>query len=417
MLLRFTCQNYLSFRDEVVLDMQPSSKDQSHPDHVVDLGGGLSALRVAALYGANASGKSNLLKALNFVADFARNPPTASRPRIKVSPFRLDKACLGEPSVFTALIAVEGVAYELGFAVTAERVVEEWLYSHGDRMLYERESDGTKKVSEAGKEFFGRVDDFLQVWLDRTPANALLITEGNRIEIPGCQKLFRAIEQLDAIKRIASSLSILASVLQSDEDFRLYLQQLLRDADAGVGEIRTRFVKSAVPIRDGSTRGIRMEVKDVPVLYTSREGSVRGEMVDFQMSEHSSGTVRLIELSQMLHGGLRTGGAYIIDELERSLHPLLSRLLLQEFFATPDQSQLIFATHETYLLDLACLRRDEIHFVSKDRSGNSEHYCLVDFDVRKDLKIERNYLMGRFGAIPFLGEAKRIGLPNSGATE
>ena len=409
MLLRFTCQNYLSFRDEVVLDMQPSSKERNHPDHVVDLGGGLKALRVAALYGANASGKSNLLKAMRFFTEFVGRPPDVGK-SIPFGPFRLERMSLESPSVFSMLFAVDGEAYELGFAITAARVVEEWLYRGGRTELYRRVSGSETVITDAGRAFFQRDSSFLEVWKRRTPSNALLLSEGARIEVEVCKRLLAAVAPGGL--SIQPGEGLLESIERLAHQQPKYLDAiagLIRGADTGISSLVIRMVKSWVP--DMHKDAVRVVEAERPTLRTQRAGAGFEEPVEFPLTDESEGTNRLISLSPiMFYAGAEQSSAFLVDELERSLHPLLSRMFLEQFLATSGQSQLIFATHETNLLDLELLRRDEIHFISKDRSGNSERYSLVDFDVRKDLKVEKNYLIGRFGAIPFLGEASRIGI-------
>jgi uncharacterized protein len=133
--------------------------------------------------------------------------------------------------------------------------------------------------------------------------------------------------------------------------------------------------------------------------------------VGFDLHEESDGTQRLILMLPVIYDAITQGKVFIIDEIERSLHPLLSRLFLQTFLnAEPCRGQIIFTTHETTLMDLDLLRRDEIWFAEKDIEESSQIYSLVEFRVRTDLRIDKGYLQGRFGAIPFLGDAGRLGI-------
>lgn len=141
---------------------------------------------------------------------------------------------------------------------------------------------------------------------------------------------------------------------------------------------------------------------------TTRHSSKKGSSVEFQFSEESSGTQRLMEILPVLADAESQERVYVIDELDRKLHPALSRLFVETFIYRcdePSRTQLIFTTHDTHLMDRKLLRRDEIWFLEKDRWGASTLYPMTDLKVRPDLKIEKGYLQGRFGAVPLVQEA------------
>ena len=191
-------------------------------------------------------------------------------------------------------------------------------------------------------------------------------------------------------------------------------------------QIRTNLTKGEQVVMEG--KNLRGEKKKI-LLKSSSSGSITGEIlqiktvhigpngnaVEFEFGRESDGTQRLAHLAPAFFDASASPKVFFVDELDRSLHPLLTRMLVQLFLSLRGESQLAFTTHDTNLLDLELLRRDEIWFMEKDREQSTRLYSLVEYKPRTDLKLEKNYLQGRFGAIPYIGDVSRLGQDVTGA--
>ena len=439
MLLQFSVENFLSFDEEQVFSMVASTGDQMHPNHVVDGKGG-PALRAAAIYGPNASGKSNLVEAIGFAKELIVNGTRRSQ-SIPVRPFKLRADGYERPSKFEFSFRTQGLLYNYGFRVTSERVTEEWLFASGIKKtevkLFERSTseDGQAEVEVGTSLADGARKQFFEFLAQGTRANQLLLCEAverNVVELTRVAEWFTEVLAVIPAEPRAESL---AGLVHYYPQLRGYLTDFLRSSGTDiemVGTVETQLgaVDMVPDIRDRETVIALLE-KLPPVGFVSTSGPVftkdragrasqidmvfthRGSDSTFTMNEESDGTQRLVHLAPILRElSEKTARVVVIDELDRSFHPHLSRLFLQTALdgCPPDSSnQLIFTTHDTNLLDLDLLRRDEIWFVEKNKAGASHVYSLAEFKIRPDLKVEKGYLNGRFGAIPFITPIERLG--------
>jgi uncharacterized protein len=452
MLIQLTIQNFLSFRDEVTFSMVGVSSDQQHIDHLAQnaAGKGRSLLPIAAIYGANAAGKSNLIEALNFVKDLVVEG-TRSNKSIPVSPFKLSDYSQ-QPSKFEFIFTYQGTQYSYGFKLNREQIFEEWLYAipRGKKqevMYFERITSAKKETSlEYGSTLKGRTEkrqQFLDFIAEGTRPNQLFLTEAVdrnvNVLIPVANWFSKV---LTIIPADADYRGLEIGIL-SDKSFTDFLSDFLIFAGTGIDSISTEeveldfdrhFPNTPKTMRDDfleklaeadessvamieNTRGKRYLIfkktadKLSLIQLKTQHRHEDGHLIDFTMEEESEGTQRLINLIPSLFL-LREEAEKVIflDELDRRLHPLLSRCFVQAAISCRAKSnQLIFTTHDTNLLDLDLLRRDEIWFVEKNQKGVSNLYSLAEFKIRPDLKVEKGYLNGRFGAIPFFGDPKSLG--------
>lgn len=446
MLVQFTVGNYRSFKDEATLSMVASNIDE-HPEQV--LKGAqrrqVNLLRAAGIFGANASGKSNLIRAMAAAKDMVVNGTRSGAAIRDVTPFRLDPACLSQPSTFDFVIDLDGKLYSYGFAVTSQTVLEEWLFvreptKDKDVMWYERTTAesgevkvrfGKALVSEgkSGKDFLGFV-------ARGTRPNQLFLTEA----------LDRNVEELRRVRGWFDSLTFIPAeayypfqLLAHDHgNFATFLRGLLKTAGTGIDSITTEETPLDL---EGHLPGLAREVKDqisslgsgermavelpagLQVILGTGDGSAtlivaraqhqtaNGGTVTFDIEEESSGTRRLMQLAPSLFVMQHSESVFVIDELERSLHPLLCRKFLEVALSEGRRpnSQLVFSTHNTDLLD-DIMRRDEIWLIEKGEDGASHLRSLAEFDIRPDIQIRKGYLNGRFGAIPLISD-----LPESDA--
>ncbi len=435
MLIRFTVENFRSFNEEVVFSMLPG-RTKTHKEHILSFPkSGIGAMRIALLYGANASGKSNLVKAMEFAQKFI---VTGRRPkqRIPIEPFRLNKTNDIRPSRFEFEFAVDDQVYAYGFLAGGKRVHEEWLYSVNaktEHPLFERETDqdGSVTASFTHPATMRKEDkQFLNFVKRSTRPNQLLLTtlvDQNVTDFEPIMNWFQ--NRLTIIFPNSFAMNLQINV-HKDQQFSHTLTEFLRSMDTGVDEICTKPVELDAldfPIdmiieklsEAGNENGThQINVFNQPdgryLIYRDKDGHIEthilstrhyvgDEVIDFDLIEESDGTQRLLDLFPVLYGA--EDRIYVIDELERSLHPNLVRRFIKSFLAIHNRSQLLFTTHESTLLDPKLLRRDEIWFVEKSKSGASSVYSLEEFKTRNDLDIRKGYLHGRFGAIPVFGSA------------
>jgi AAA15 family ATPase/GTPase len=422
MLIEFRIRNFKCFRDEQVFSLVASS-DKSHPDNAVEVPGqrGLRVLKSAVVYGANAAGKTTLLDALYFFSHFVRT--SASREldrRIDVQPFLLDSDSAGEPSSLEATFTDDdGVRYQYGYSLDRTRVHEEWLTSYPKgrpRRLFRRtvESDGESHFQFSS--YFTGEKDKLSRW---TRPNALFLSVGagfNQEQLLHVYRWFS--EKMYGVQanRLTDSFPILMAKDQQRGPF-LQVRELLKSADLGIidfevkqRELTPEALSEDLPeetrdtvkaLVDGLPGGARKRV-DIWILHQAR-----GKKVAFDLGDESNGTRQLFALSSPILSALAEGDLLFIDELDTSLHPHLAQALVRLFHdprLNPKNAQLVFNTHDTTLLSASIFRRDQVWLVEKDKDGAACIYSLLDFSPRKDEALEKGYLQGRYGAIPFLSE-------------
>lgn len=444
MLIRFTVENFMSFRDEVEFSMI-AGKSHIHPDHVVANGkrSSIKLLRAGVIYGANASGKSNLLKAMQFAKDLIVEG-TRRKESIAVNPFKFNTLSVVRPSRFEFEFKHSGKAYNYGFRVDAQRVHEEWLYEIGttsEKMLFERETspDGDTKVEFGRFKLHSPKDrDFLDFTAQGTRPNQLFLTECAERNMDYFTAIFRWFDEVLMFIFPETWRKGLEIEFITSEDFGKSLQQFFQLFDTGIASIHLKKfnfdVDESIPkqIREETKEKLLIREQDVGAitlrgprgqryLVFSEEDKIQalklmtGHRVDgekdpvlLDVSEESDGTQRLFDLIPLLLQLFSGEHVVFIDELDRSLHPHLSYKILELFLNTKpeQQSQLIVTTHESALLDLDLLRRDEIWFVEKNPEGASSVYSLEEFAPRYDKDIRKGYLLGRFGAIPVMNADK-----------
>jgi uncharacterized protein len=410
MLLQFTVENVLSFRDETVLSLLAVPGVEHAPGQVIEVPGlPRPVLRVVALYGANASGKSNLVKAMQRAALLVLlgTPPGAA---IRVSPFKLDPEAERKPCRFEFEIWVDGWRWSYGFACTPARVEAEWLYRDaggGERKVFERSSED-HEVSVVFGEALDLDDERRQFWkfvAEGTRPSQLFLTEAYQ----------RNVKELDALlsffRALLGYLRITPVVLAQDADIASFAAEMLRGAGTGVADLEVYDPSKEAPKLGDQGLLFAAEKRSLKIRFLHSISGV-SEGIPFEEEEESDGTRRLVDLAPSWFLLEKNAATVVVDELDRSLHTLLSRNLIERFLsADPAASgQLIFTTHDTNLLDLTLLPHDSIWFVEKGRSGASTLYSLAEFKPEQlaqlGNKIESGYLHGRFGGTPFLSNPR-----------
>ncbi|MBX3692660.1 ATP-binding protein [Dokdonella sp.] len=416
MLVEFHVKNFRSLRDEQVLSLV-ASKDKTLADTHA-LATGLTAvpqlLKSAAIYGANASGKSNLIKALQYmrgvVLESAALPP--SQP-FAVQPFRLDAESGGQPTEFEVTFILDGVRYQYGFAMTQQRIVAEHLLVYKafkPQRWFERHFDEAtgKDVYEFGPGLKGPKN----VWEGATRPNALFVSMAVQLNSEALRPVFdwfaTGLVIFNEQAQIGPQFSI---QMLKQPDGRKQICEFLSAADISIADINveTRKVPGQSVHFDllaGKTEVRSEEVEEHQLLFS--HVTEKGKAV-FGLMDESGGTRNLLFLAGPVLDILRKGLTLVIDELDTSLHTLLVRELVRLFHrpeVNTGGAQLIFTTHDTSLLDAADLfRRDQVWLVEKDAHQASALVALSEFSPRKNEALERGYLMGRYGGVPLLSDS------------
>lgn len=442
MLLQFSVSNLLSFDDETVFSMLADPSDKSHPGHLIPHAtpGNRKAVRASVIYGPNGAGKSNLIHAISLMKTLVTKGTRPNR-RIPVRAFRLRADSEERPTKFDIVFRIEDETYNYGFLCTSTTIQEEWLFVRGigkERALFVRQTDADgKTLVDAGPQLTGRsprkaqLIDFIA---EGTRPNQLFLTEAIERNVAEIRKPYDWFEDTLLIISPEMKADVVELSAFFDPQFAGFMGILLQEAGTGISGIKTveipfdfdRYVPDMQEVDrqkllanletlsdreyfslEGNTGRllIRKGNNGQPVLtrLDMLHKSIENHDVIFRVEEESDGTQRLIDLAPALSMLMDdVPKVILIDELDRRLHTHVSRYILETFLNSKDNSgnQLIVTTHDTNLQDLELLRRDEIWFAEKNEYGATRLYSLAEFKVRPDLRIERSYLNGRFGAIP-----------------
>ena len=413
MLLNFTCSNFRSFRTEQTLSMLPGSM-KNHQGHIISQND-VKLLSVSAIFGANASGKSNIYKAMRYSRDFILGNKIDNQ-----SYFRLDPTCKEEPSSFEYEFSIGDKIYRYGFQTIISKgsIVGEWLWrvssneSQEDSLIFQRPLD-----SNPCPKLISKYKIRISRHLILTLADELRKKADPEIqEIVNVRNWFE-----NNLKIIGTDENLLCELDYTTEQCQ-ELSRFLGDFDVGISSVgfelvdknrieseQTRRVVDKLYIADHIVKKDistlprkdyrKADARDQTLVLTNNHGS-KEEL--FLWYDESDGTRRLMDLASIVISSV-PDITYIVDELDRSLHPMVVYELVRRFSskrAIEPPKQLIFTTHQTCLLDQDLLRRDEIWFVQKERDGQSNIYSLDEYDVRFDKNIEKMYLGGRYDAIP-----------------
>ena len=385
MLRSFRMANHRSIAEEQELLLMPAWRS----DKLV--------VPVTAIYGANASGKSNVISGLAFmreavVQSFARWDVDGGIPR---KPFRLSATSRTQPSVYVAELVVEGVPYTYGFSVDDGQVLEEWLYSYPEkrrRMLFSRKRGEIRFGTTLGE-----LKPKLEMLEELTRSNSLFLSAAARLNLDPLVPVYRwfqrgwRIRNSMHLKYLAERVNRFLDGSPGNYD---RLVALLAAADVGITGVHVE--ETVNPDRFGA-RSLELRF----------EHGVEDEL--FEAGDESDGTLSWLDLLTVVLGALDEGAVVAVDEIDTSLHPLLTAQLVglfQDPVANSKNAQLIFTTHNTSLLGTMIgdkvLDRDQIWFVQKNSAGATELYPLTDFKPRQDQNLERRYLGGSYGAVPVL---------------
>lgn len=415
MLVQFTVENFLSIRDKVYLSLEPS-KDSEHPENLITKGD-YKAVNSVAIYGANASGKSSLFKAITVALIMIRNSNNVQvTDKLPMTPFKFDFESRNKPTSFEfTFIAKDGRKYIYGFSATTEKVVEEYLYCYNTSkptLLFDLNENEKPKFNRAYKVK-------LEAAYQMNTANKLFLATATTWNVECTKSPFEWLaESIDTFTDVMELGGVAFEKYRTDEN-RKYIEftkNLLKQADINISSIEV----DAKEVMGGPALPFQIVVQgkiippnegkhyDVEITTGYTVVDENGEKTEFSLTlqEESIGTQLLFFYGPLLKNAFEKGKTIVLDEIDKSMHPSLVKFIMN-LFRDPDVNkngaQLIVTTHETGILSLEMFRRDQIYFTEKDsKSGVTDLYSLDEFSVRKTENIEKGYLMGRYGAIPFL---------------
>ena len=430
MLIEFRVSNHRSIGEEQVLSLVPAPKQKEHLDNIIQ-NGKYEALNVVAMYGANASGKSNLLKAMltldmiiNLSAKFS------STQKLPYEPFLLREGWNEKPTFYELTFLVEKSRYRYGFEFNQLEIISEWLFKKSlgrEVNLFQRSQDiieskfkGSTKVIDAA--------------IEATKPNALFLSTCDAFNIEEAKNIFRWLQNFIIVDGLRTEDQAIATVrLFDNQTYRQKIKEYFAYLNLGIIDLEViskDFDESdlghEIPeefrnvLISSLTGGKGYNVNTMHHMYDEK-GKKSSRQHSWELEEkESAGTIKAFYLSGPVIWALMNGGVLIIDEIEAKMHPIMTLNTINMFLNKQiniNNAQLIFATHDTNLLSYADLRRDQIYFAEKNDWESTEFYSLSDFvyldkngsnlkstKERPDTDKEKRYFEGRYGAIPILGD-------------
>ena len=387
MLLQFSITNHRSIKETAIISMKAAA-DKTMKEVLISPDGKKELVPVMAIYGANAAGKSNVIHALLLMREmvcgsYAKPLKGAELP---YEPFAFVDGQT-EPTTFEIIYYYESIKYAYGFSFDKDRIISEYLYhwpNGREALVFSREKDEY--------EFRESIQEQLTL-AGRTSENRLYLTSSNEWNCAQTEKAYLWFQKnlRGLIATGVSNESTIDAIRKGGDGKQRILKEMML-ADLGICNVELSGTKEK-PI--------------ISTVHQLTDDSGEKKQYTLLLGQESVGTQRFFSRIGLWMDALNSGAVLVVDEIEASMHPLLTRHLIemiQDQTTNQNHAQLIFTTHDTGLLDLKLLRRDQIWFAEKDeKTMQTDIYALTEFFPRKEENIARGYLQGRYGAIPFIG--------------
>ncbi|RTJ99853.1 ATP-binding protein [Campylobacter jejuni] len=419
MLIEFRVENFLSIQDEQVLSMVASSDNTFLTSHTNN-DKKLKLLKSSVLYGANASGKSNIIKALAIMKKIAISSANGQRgDKLPIIPFLLGNED-NKPTKFEIIFIQNDTKYQYGFILNSEKILEEWLLIFGESNRAQKwfERIYNEKEEKYNYSFGAKFIGSKQLWAENTRDNALFLSVAiqlNNEQLKPVFDFFLKYIRVTCTDSWNDGQEVTIDILLQDKQ---KIISYLKRADLDIEDIvveetelnKTNLMQENIPqeikqmMQTDLEKGARLKKTDIKTIHTNQQG----KQILFDMLElESQGTQKFFKLIGPWVEALEQGCTIVVDELNTHLHPLMTKFLVNLFHnedLNKSNAQLIFTTHDTSILNQDIFRRDQIWFCEKQNKA-TKLYPLSDFKVRKDkTNLENDYLLGRFGALPYFKE-------------
>lgn len=429
MLIEFSVENFRSFKERMTLSMEANNSPNLLHSNTMQVNKKLRIVKSVAIYGANASGKSNLVKALDFMRNFiiASAKDSQAGEKLHFEPFLLDTSEWKKPSLFELVFLVEETYYRYGFQMNENLIVSEWLFQqkkNTEKQIFTREGN-IFSLPPSFKEAHGLEK--------RTRENALFLSVLAQFNVSVAKSIIYQVERIIAFKdfiidSIVAKAHLTTDLATEGNNF-IEMSSFLKNFNLGFSEIhlRHRTLREGVPkstftpfdeFVDAFNDALTASNKNsLPSMYAQHQvidsDNLGIKTIEFNVNDQESdGTQKIIAFANYFIQALKHGFCIFFDEIDASLHPLLSKKIIELFnnsATNPNGAQLIFTTHDTNLLSRKLLRRDQIWFTEKMPNGATDLYSLADFivdgkKVRNDASYSKDYILGKYGAIPYIGD-------------
>lgn len=423
MLIEFTVTNYRSIKHQQTLSMvSANSSELQNTNTTAVLEGRLDLVRTAAIYGPNASGKSNLIKALQtMIAIVLWSAQSQRGDEVPVTPYLFDRETQDQPTEFEVHFVVDDVRYQYGFAASKQQILEEWLFAfpkgRSQNWIDRKFNPQTQKYEWGNTE---KLTGPKYLWQEATRSNALFLSTAIQLNSTQLQPVFDWFQSTLQVYGNAPLTPDFTIKQVGNGEGKQQVLHFLQAADFAIADLeverkyqyeikypirRMEMAAKLLAERPIEPEGEQFDVKTVHL------GS-HGERFALELKEESDGTRKFFALTGPWLAALEKGAVLIVDELNDNLHPKLVKFLVQMFHdnnLNRHNAQLIFTTHETSILNQEVFRRDQVWFTEKDEFNATTLYPLSDFSPRKGVEnLEKHYLQGRYGALPYFRTANNV---------
>lgn len=440
MLLRLIAENITSFKDAVEFNTFPMSKTKSHSSHKVECGH-VTCLRLSAIYGANGTGKSNLLKTLSLLCSIVRNESLKNITIFDGLAFKFNESTVNLPSEIAIEFYQDGNIFYYYIAFNKEKIFKEELLlskPKKDELIFSRDN---KKIQINEEYYFRGYNKQFAEAIERLVRDDMLafsfLGKLYATEFPIISNAYSWFTDKLQIVSPESSTGTIPHFMHVDKEFEIFVNSTIKEMNTGISELRVK-----TEILDEETLSMSSllymvvnkakEYQGIPqpfydqymgetavVIYEDGKillkklvaihVDVNNNLIEMPIYKESDGTRRIIEYMPLFYSIYRNDAVYVVDEIERSIHPILIKEIIRKLSISEKlKGQLIFTTHESALLDLEVFRPDEIWFAQKDNEQATKLYPLSDFNIHNTANIENGYLNGRYGGVPFLSNLKDL---------
>ncbi len=426
MLIEFSLGNFRSIKEIQSLNMTSAKINELIDTNTITVNKKVSLIKSKAIYGANASGKSNIIKGLvSFIRIVEKSVKDENILRY-IESFQLSEETENKPSFFQLIFIQQDIQYRYGFEASNKQIVSEWLFgvpNEREVCFFTRENreityisekhfnEGTKLLS-----LFGEDEDNNDNEIFRD--NSLFISAVAAMNGKLSKQIVKEITSITVLTGLSDKLlfNVAGSSLK-DKTQRNDIIDFLKLADTGINSLDLIEISKETIDKDAPEKLLQQLDKDGKIgfiisshnKYNKKREKTGTIKLPFQ-STQSEGAIKMFELSPFIIKALSNGETIVIDEFDARFHPLITKRIVELFNSTDNtKSQLIFVTHDTNLLSHELLRRDQIDFVEKDSCSESHLYTLVQFKgIRNNASFEKDYINGKYGAIPFLGNFNKL---------